>query len=94
VRTDLPLRARNIWKAAKYLKPGDDTAFGKVPQPVRADGTATADHREQAEELLTKFFPPLPSNIDNEGPRPQRAPVAMPAITIEEVERQLFAAKS
>ena len=65
-----------------------------MPQLVRADGTVTADHREQAEELLTKFFPPLPSSIDDEGSRPQRAPVAMPAITMEEVERQLFAAKS
>ena len=57
-----------------------------MPQLIRADGTVTADHREQVEELLTKFFPPLPSNIDDEGPRPQRAPVAMPAIAIEEVE--------
>jgi hypothetical protein len=84
----------NIWKAAKYLKSGEDTAFGKVPRLVRADGTTTTNHKEQAEELLTKFFPPLPDNIDEEGPRPQRAPVEMPAITIEEIERQLFAAKS
>jgi hypothetical protein len=84
----------NIWKAAKYLKTGDDTAFGKVPQLVRTDGTIAADHAEQAEELLTKFFPPLPDDIDDEGPRPQRSPVTMPAITMEEVERQLFAAKS
>ncbi|OQE10076.1 hypothetical protein PENFLA_c095G04748 [Penicillium flavigenum] len=84
----------NIWKAAKYLKSGEDAAFGKLPQLVRADGTTTADHREQAEELLSKFFPPLPDNIDDEGIRPQREPVEMPAITLEEVERQLLAAKS
>jgi ribonuclease HI len=84
----------NIWKAAKYLKSGDDAAFGKLPQLLRADGTTTTDHKEQAEELLTKFFPPLPDRIDDEGARPQRAPVEMPAITMEEVERQLLAAKS
>ncbi|KAJ6168143.1 hypothetical protein N7497_000986 [Penicillium chrysogenum] len=84
----------NIWKAAKYLKSGEDAAFGKLPQLVRADGTTTADHVEQAEELLSKFFPPLPDNIDDEGIRPQREPVEMPAITLEEVERQLLAAKS
>ncbi|KAK8000511.1 reverse transcriptase [Apiospora arundinis] len=84
----------NIWKAAKYLKAGDDTAFGKVPQLVRADGTTTSNHTEQAEELLTQFFPPLPDEIADEGDRPQRAPIEMRAITMEEIERQLFAAKS
>ena len=84
----------NIWKAAKYLKSGDDTAFGKVPQLVKADGTTTTNHKEQAEELLAKFFPPLPDNIEDEGPRQQRAPVVMPTFTLEEVERQLFATKS
>jgi exonuclease III len=84
----------NIWKAAKYLKSGDDIAFGKVPQLVRTDGSSTNDHKEQAEELLSKFFPPLPNDIDDEGPRPQRSPIMMPTITMEEVERQLRAAKS
>lgn len=60
----------NIWKAAKYLKSGDEAAFGKVPQLLRADGSMTADHKEQADELLTKFFPPLPDRIDDEGTRP------------------------
>jgi exonuclease III len=84
----------NIWKAAKYRKQGEDTAFGKVLQIGRADGTSTTNHKEQAEELIATFFPPLPDNIDDEGSRPQRAPVEMPAITVEEIERQLFTAKS
>ncbi|KAJ5556668.1 hypothetical protein N7494_000583 [Penicillium frequentans] len=84
----------NIWKAAKYLESGEDAAFGKLPQLVRADGTTTADHKEQAEELLSKFFPPLPDVIEDEGTRPQREPVRMPTVGIEEIERQLFAAKS
>ena len=84
----------NIWKAAKYLKAGEDAAFGKIPQLVKADGTSTTNQEEQAEELLTKFFPPLPDSIDDEGTRPQRAPIEMPAITMEEVERQLLATKS
>ncbi|SCO54574.1 related to reverse transcriptase [Fusarium fujikuroi] len=84
----------NIWKAAKYMKSGDEVAFGKVPQLTKADGTPTTNHREQAEELLAKFFPPLPDNIENEGQRQQRAPITMPNLTMEEVERQLWATKS
>ncbi|SPJ70278.1 related to reverse transcriptase [Fusarium torulosum] len=84
----------NIWKAAKYMKSGDEAAFGKVPQLVKADGTTTTNHREQAEELLAKFFPPLPDNIEDEGPRQQRAPITIPNLTLEEVERQLWATKS
>ncbi|GKU14944.1 unnamed protein product, partial [Fusarium langsethiae] len=84
----------NIWKVAKYMKAGDDAAFGKVPQLTRADGTKTTDHQEQAEELLAKFFPPLPDNIEDEGLRQQRAPVKMPKLTMEEVERRLWETKS
>lgn len=69
------------------MKSGDHTAFGKVLQLVKTDGPVTTNHREQAEELLPKFFPPLPNDIEDEGPRPQRASIAIPNITMEEVER-------
>ncbi|KAL9572107.1 hypothetical protein ACKAV7_003824 [Fusarium commune] len=84
----------NIWKAAKYMKSGDEAAFGKVLQLVKADGTATTSHKEQAEELLAKFFLPLLDTIEDEGLRQQRALVTMPDLTLEEVERQLWAIKS
>ncbi|OAA57836.1 Endonuclease/exonuclease/phosphatase [Akanthomyces lecanii RCEF 1005] len=84
----------NIWRAAKYLKSGKETAFGKVPRLTRADGTRTSSNAEQAEELLTTFFPPLLQHIDEENDRPMRNAVPMPDLTLEEVHRQLMAAKS
>ena len=84
----------NIWQAAKYLKPDGGSAFDKIPPLTKANGTTTKDKLEQATELLSTFFPPLPAAIDDEGSRPQRAAVSMPRLTMEEVERAVFAAKS
>lgn len=65
----------------------------KIPPLVRADGSITEGKAEQARELLATFFPPLPARIEDEGQRPQRAPVDMPDITIEEVEQKVISAK-
>lgn len=45
----------------------------------------TEDAGEQAKELLSTFFPPLPSNIESEGERPQRSPVPFPDLTLGEI---------
>ncbi|KAJ6436994.1 reverse transcriptase [Purpureocillium lavendulum] len=83
----------NIWKAAKYLEPGQDTMSDKVPPLKKEAGTMTRNRAEQAEQLLDTFFPPLPTRIEEEGLRPQRRAVAMPALTLEEVEVKVMAAK-
>ena len=85
---------KNIWQAAKYLNPNGNTTFDKIPPLVRTDGSVTEDKAEQAEELLSTFFPSLPAEIEDEGQRPQRAAVPMPPLTMEEVERRVFAAKA
>jgi hypothetical protein len=81
-------------QAAKYLKPGDETNGDKVPPLKRADGTTTQDKVEQVEELLSVFLPPLPADIEDEGPRPRRREVAMPNLTMEEVEEKVMEAKA
>ncbi|KAJ6437053.1 peptidyl-prolyl cis-trans isomerase-like 4 [Purpureocillium lavendulum] len=83
----------NIRKASKYLKPGKDIADDKVPPLRRADGSTTGGKPDQAEDLLATFFPPLPAWIEAEGDRPQRAPVSMPDMTLEEIEEMAIAAK-
>ncbi|KAK1837585.1 hypothetical protein CCHR01_19793, partial [Colletotrichum chrysophilum] len=80
----------NIWKAAKYLDVSKGASLDKIPQLKRADGSQTGDAAEQAEQLLSTFFPPLPSNIEDEGARPQRSPVPFPDLTLgENVSRTL-----
>lgn len=65
-----------------------------MPPLKRADGTTTQDKFEQAEELLRTFFLPLPADIEDEGPRPRRREVAMPNLTMEEVEEKVMEAKA
>ncbi|KAM4058156.1 endonuclease-reverse transcriptase domain-containing protein [Hirsutella rhossiliensis] len=56
----------NIWKVVKYLKPGVNVFDDKVPPLRRADGSITKGKGEQGEELLSTFFPPLPTMIEPE----------------------------
>lgn len=83
----------NIWQIAKYLNPDGSSAFDKIPPLVRKDESSTTDKTKQAKELLATFFPPLPAEIEEEGPQTQRAPVPMPRLSMEEVERRVFAAQ-
>ncbi|PHH92210.1 hypothetical protein CDD83_8410 [Cordyceps sp. RAO-2017] len=90
---DFVAEENNIWKAVRYLKPGRDITDDKVPPLRRADGSATEGKAEEAEELLSTFFPPLPTGINAEGERPKRSAVPMPDLTLEEIEEKVMAAK-
>jgi hypothetical protein len=57
----------NIWKATRYLKPDDGSGWSKITPLQKADGSMTTNNSEQAEQLLTTFFPPLPETIEDEG---------------------------
>ena len=83
----------NIWQAAKYSAPSSDSLFAKIPPLNKEDGTRTRDWAEQAEVMLTTFFPPLPEEIEDEGARSERSSIVMPQLTLEEVEQKVFAAK-
>ncbi|KAF5719708.1 reverse transcriptase [Fusarium mundagurra] len=73
----------------------DSLADGtNIWQVAKADGTTTQDKVEQAEELLSVFFPPLPADIEDEGPRPRRREVATPNLTMKEVEEKVMEAKA
>ncbi|KJZ71336.1 hypothetical protein HIM_09272 [Hirsutella minnesotensis 3608] len=83
----------NIWKAAKYLKADKGTIGDKVPPLKKGNGSTTKDKAEQVDELLSTFFPPLPTRIEGEGIRPQRKAVPMPELSLDEIEEKVMAAK-
>ena len=78
---------------AKYLTPDSDSLFVKIPPLSKEDGTRTKDKSKQAETLMATFFPPLPDIIEDEERRPERSPVYMPRLNMEEVEQKVLAAK-
>jgi hypothetical protein len=84
----------NIWQAARFLNSQSGPAFDKILPLVRADKSVTKDQEEQAAELLSTFFPPLPEEIDEEPPLHQRQLVDLGPLTMEEIEWCLFAASS
>ena len=82
----------NIWQAARYIDPTNDSYFDKTPPLVRKDGTVTADSQEQAQELLNTFFPSLPGEIQDEPPASATEPISMSCLTLQEVESKIMAA--
>ena len=79
----------NIWKAARYLEPGD-RALGTVPTLRSGDRRIHDDHGK-AHALLETFFPPLP-DIQDESPRGATQSEALPmeTITPHEIEAALM----
>jgi hypothetical protein len=79
----------NIWKAARYLQP-EDQSMGIVPTLRSGDQTIN-DDQGKAHILLETFFPPLP-NIQDEPPRDRSLPDALPMemITEHEIEMALM----
>ena len=69
----------NIWKAARYLQPGDHS-MGIVPT-LRSGEQTINDDLGKAHALLETFFPPLP-DIQDEQPRDRLLPDALPMETI------------
>jgi hypothetical protein len=84
----------NIWQASRYLSQGSNPAFDKIPPLIRENGTITQSEAQQSKELLSTFFPPLPTTIEDEVERPNREAIASPEITLEEIEQRLNAAKA
>jgi Reverse transcriptase (RNA-dependent DNA polymerase)/Endonuclease-reverse transcriptase len=83
----------NIWQATKYLRPSSSILDNNIPPLTRRDGSTTEDESAQAKELLTTFFPLLPTSIEDECPCTNRTPIDMPELTLEEIEEKVFAAK-
>jgi hypothetical protein len=78
----------NIWKAARYLEPGD-RAMGTVPT-LRANDRTIDEDQGKAQALLETFFPPLPpirGESVEDGPQTEALP--MEGITPHEIEGAL-----
>lgn len=54
--------ADNIWKAARYLEPGERST-GIIPT-LRSTNQTFNNDQEKAHALLQAFFPPLPNTLD------------------------------
>ncbi|KAJ5556699.1 hypothetical protein N7494_000614 [Penicillium frequentans] len=78
----------NVWKAARYLQPRDQT-MGQVPT-LRSGEQTVNDDQGKAHVLLETFFPPLPQ-IQDEPPRDRPLPDALPMemLTEHEIEDTL-----
>ena len=78
---------------ARFLDPNKSISFAKVSSLIKADGSATENEGQKAEELLDTFYPPSPKSILDE---PITIPITAtedPDITTEEVKQKKFSAK-
>jgi hypothetical protein len=84
----------NIWRAARFLNPKDSPGLDVIPSLERNDKSITQGKEEQADELLQSFFPPLPQEIQDEPLHHQHPMVPWSELTMDEVEKKVFAAQS
>jgi hypothetical protein len=83
----------NIWKAARYLEPGE-RSIGIIPA-LRSTDQTFSDDQGKAHALLQGFYPPLPNFLDEPQEERRRPdPLPMETIAPHEVEAALSSAES
>ncbi len=81
----------NIWQAARYIDPTNDSYFDKTSSLIRKNDSITAANQEQTIKLLNIFFSSLPKKIQDESLMSAKESISMPHLMLQEVECRIMA---
>jgi hypothetical protein len=79
----------NVWKTARYLDHEKSNGFARIPQLQTQEGHRTESKEEAAKVLLETFFPPLPSEIEEETSTRTTKTLECPILNADEIQKAI-----